>query len=106
MISTMTMPSKTQPAESQSSAAQESDPQTDNDQSKPVVHLRNIYWRKLIQEGISSDHAKHIANGIANFDANQTLPTPTQRQLIGHYCTFIARAQLWRLELLMGNRKK
>lgn len=108
MISTMILSPKTRKAETQEDSATDTSPadtQLDSSHTESVIKLRNIYWRKLIQEGIPSDHAKHVANGIANFDANQSLPTSAERQLIGHYCTFIARAQLWRLELLMGHRK-
>jgi hypothetical protein len=73
--------------------------------AQPILQLRNIYWRKLLQVGIPSSEAKLIAEAIANFDTRQQIPTGQQKQLIGHYCTFIAQARLWRLELLIGDRK-
>jgi hypothetical protein len=81
-------------------------PRTDTATSpQPTTQLRNIYWRKLIQVGIPSAEAKQIADAIANYDTQRQIPTYQQKQLIGHYCTSIAQARLWRLELLMGNRK-
>ncbi|MEM9150254.1 MAG: hypothetical protein AAGB19_07345, partial [Cyanobacteria bacterium P01_F01_bin.3] len=62
--------------------------------------LRNIYWRKLMQAGISPQTAKVIAGAIATYDLNRAGPSKREQQLISCYCTAIAQAKLWRLELL------
>lgn len=69
--------------------------------SLQVTPLRNLYWRQLIQVGIPAEDARAIAEAIAGYDAQQAIPNRYQKQLIGHYCTLVARARLWRLDLLL-----
>ncbi|MEM9908793.1 MAG: hypothetical protein AAF921_27670 [Cyanobacteria bacterium P01_D01_bin.44] len=68
-----------------------------------VNQLRNIYWRKLMQAGISPRTAKAIAGAIATYDLEHIRPSKREQQLISYYCTAIAQAKLWRLELLLAD---
>lgn len=60
-----------------------------------------VYWRKLIEMGVPINEAKTVAWIIARYDIAKRLPTPKQRQILSHYCRFVCRAELWRVQLLL-----
>jgi hypothetical protein len=74
------------------------------EEPSPVKALSLVYCRKLLQVGLPWVDAKVVALAIAGFDLEQIRPTLQQQRLIGHYCTFIAQAGLWRLALLLKPR--
>jgi hypothetical protein len=79
--------------------------QQDKDITDPSLmiarKLAKIYWRRLIKLGVPIEDAMYIAIAIARFDVANKKPRTKYRNLIGRYCPYICRAELWRPGLLV-----